>query len=113
MDLFKLFKSNSAGLQPGEIEILRKRKEIIKQLKMAQEKRTIVGITAPCLGQGMFLVGVEEVHQDDQVVDLCPYDMTGTLLELSTVEIANIKNVCAFNAPYKNPLLSNAFSSQR
>ena len=113
MDFFKFFKSDSSGLQPNELEFLRKRKEIIKQLKAAHTKRTIVGITAPCLGQGMFLVGVEGLHQDDQVVDLCPYDMTGTLLEVSRVEISGIKSVCAFNAPYKNPLLSNALASQR
>jgi hypothetical protein len=111
MDLFNIFKKNSSP-SATDIEILKKRKEIVKQLKLAQTKRTIVGITAPALGQGMFLVGVEEVHQDDQVVDLCPYDVTGNLLEVNSLEISGIKNVCAFNSPYRNPVLLDRLSEK-
>ncbi|HEY0655871.1 MAG TPA: hypothetical protein VGD65_22200 [Chryseosolibacter sp.] len=112
MDLFKFFKHNSSVVQEGELEILRKRKEIVKQLKVAQQRRTIVGITSPSLGLGMFLVGVEEVHSDDQVVDLCPYDVTGTLLALSSIEVASIKSICAFNSPYRNPFLASPVAAR-
>lgn len=92
--------------RPG-LHIVKPRKSIQKILQDSVVSSNTVGIYCPALGEGMLLVGVEDVLTDsaEPVIVLKRYDLNGIMLQRTHVALSEIRSVCPFDTKYENPLL--------
>lgn len=80
--------------------------EMLNLLAESKEKGTAVGIYAPVLGKEIFVTAVEDILIDVEItVVLKNYDITGYMLETNKVRLGDIKSVCPFKSPFKNPYM--------
>jgi hypothetical protein len=81
--------------------------EILKHLYESKTHGTVVGISAPILGNGVFLTAVEDIKMinDDHSVQLKGYDVTGYILERNRIRLSDIRAVCPFRSLFVNPYL--------
>ena len=97
--------SNSADLTP--FDFVKNRKAILRELLIAKQSGTILGVYCKAFGEGMFLTGVEHVEISGTrqgYVVFYPYDLSGKLLVKNTIELEEIQMVSPFSRPYRNPL---------
>ena len=89
-----------------ELEFIKNRKSIYRELAVSKEAGTVVGINAPALGDGMFITAVDDIYSTEagDVVLLKPYDMTGHFLPRTQLSLSEIRSVCPLKTPYRNPL---------
>jgi hypothetical protein len=89
------------------IDVITTRKEIFKALVESEENQSIIGITSKDLGEGMFMTSVKEILNDDDdvLIVLNSYDITGYFLEKNRVFLKNITGVIPFKAVFTNPFL--------
>jgi hypothetical protein len=88
--------------------------EVQKCLIESKVHKTVVGISAPILGSGVFLTGVQDIIQTDSdyVIVLAGYDITGYILERNKIRLSDIRAVCPFKSEFKNPYL-HEFTGER
>lgn len=87
------------------IDFVRTKKNILRELSMSRDHKTIVGIYCASFGEGMFLTAVEDIEYlaKDEVIQFYPYDLSGKKLSRTRVQINEIQMVCPFNKVYRNP----------
>jgi hypothetical protein len=83
------------------------RRAILKLIVNTKKNANVLGLYCPALGEGMLLVGIEDISLRDTepVITLRPYDLNGILLQRNQISLSEIRSVCAFDAVYENPLL--------
>jgi hypothetical protein len=81
--------------------------QIYHHLVQSKINNTVVAISAPVLGNGVFLTAVDDITKsdDDQVITLKGYDVTGYILERNKLRLSEIRAVCPFTSMFKNPYL--------
>jgi hypothetical protein len=91
-----------------ELEFIKSRKAILKEINACKISGSALGITCSILGDGMFLTGIEDVYNNgvDYVIILKPYDMSGYCLNRNHLSLNEIRSVCPFKTLYRNPLLN-------
>lgn len=89
-----------------ELEFIKNRRSIYRELAISKEAGTVVGITSPVLGDGMFITAVDDIYTTEAgaVVQLKPYDMSGHFLARTQLSLSEIRSVCPFKTAYRNPL---------
>lgn len=100
------FKQSTESV-PGSFEIIKFKKSLLNALVESRKNGSAIGIYSSALGEGMFVTGVEDIYDDnrDYIVVLKPYDLSGTILQRNTLSLSEIKAACAFDMPYRNPVL--------
>ena len=81
--------------------------EMLEILVDSQVNTTVVGISAPVLGNGVFLTSVEHIHPagPDYIIALKGYDVTGYILERNKIRLSDVRAVCPFKSKFNNPFL--------
>lgn len=102
-----VFKRSQPVSPRSNFEFIKFRKSLFSALSESRKNGNVVGIYAAALGEGMFVTGVEDIYNDhnEQIIVLKRYDLSGAILQRSTLSLTEIKAICVFDMPYKNPLL--------
>ncbi|HEX8037643.1 MAG TPA: hypothetical protein VF490_00770 [Chryseosolibacter sp.] len=89
----------------SSIDFVRTKKNILRELNMSKEHKTIVGVYCTAFGEGMFLTAVEDIEYlaKEEVIQFYPYDLSGKKLSRTRVQLNEIQMVCPFNKVYRNP----------
>lgn len=89
----------------SSIDFVRTKKNILRELNMSKEHKTIVGVYCNAFGEGMFLTAVEDIEYlaKDEVIQFYPYDLSGKKLSRTRVQLNEIQMVCPFYKVYRNP----------
>jgi len=92
----------------GTFDFISKKNQIIKELDFCRKTGALVGVYSKQLGDGLFLVGVEDLVYDikDDLVVFHPYDMTGFELRQRSIRVSNIHMIIPFNNRYVKPNIS-------
>jgi hypothetical protein len=90
-----------------DLEFISEPQQILSQLSESKTKGTVVGISAPVLGNGIFLTAVDDIREQgsDFSITLKGYDITGYILERNRIRLSDIRAVCPFKSTFKNPYL--------
>lgn len=103
----------SGSRNPGQsddtsFDFIKSKKGILKELYISKQSRNLVGVYSPVLGEGMFLVAVEDIetHHKEEIILFHKYDASGHILTRTAVSIDEIKMVCPFNKAYTHPLFT-------
>lgn len=89
------------------LQFLRSRKAILKELVRSRENRTVIGVYAAALGEGMFITSVDDIYVDDteEIIVLKRYDLSGLILPRTELSLSEIQAICPFDLVYKNPVI--------
>jgi hypothetical protein len=89
----------------ASVEFVKRKKIILQELQYCHNKGNLVGVYSDVLGEGMFLLGVEDVIQlqDEELIVFYPDDMSGLPLKRRTIFLKEIKKIVPFNNLYINP----------
>jgi hypothetical protein len=100
--------SSSKELDQSGIAFVKSRKAVISELTSAKENGALIGVYSKSLGEGMFLVGVNDVEIDRgaEVVVFETYEQSGAILSRTRLSVDEIKMVCPLNIRYLNPILN-------
>jgi hypothetical protein len=81
--------------------------QVLRHLEDSKNNNTVIAISAPILGSGVFLTSVSEVIplQGDYIIVLKGYDVTGYILERNKIKLSDIRSVYPFRSEFKNPYL--------
>ena len=81
---------------------------IIKELIRSKLNGTVIGITSPALGAGMFLTAVEDIliEGEKSVVVLKHFDINGYFFSTHQLTLDQVAAVCPFRSKFENPFLS-------
>jgi hypothetical protein len=88
------------------LRIIRQRKTIRESLQESRLTGKVVGIYSAVLGEGMFLVCVDDIAtlNEGEIITFKPYDMNGVLLVRNTIALTEIRSVCPFESFYIDPI---------
>lgn len=92
----------------ASFDFIRSKGKILRELQFCLKEQNLVGIYCPLLGNGMFLVGVENIIADDSglsVITFFPQDMSGHRLARRSIELNEIDLIVPFNNPYVDPMV--------
>jgi hypothetical protein len=99
---------------PPSLKILKHRKAMKDALQESRLTGKVVGVYSPVLGNGMFLVCVEQIllePKNAEKIILKPFDMNGIMLATNELLLHDIKSVCPFDTFYVNPMTLNIKTS--
>jgi hypothetical protein len=98
--------SNENGDSP--MTFVKSKKGILKELIASRDSGNLIGIYSKVLGDGMFLVGVNNIETDTsaEIIVFETYEQSGMILNRTRVSIDEIKLVCPFAKRYLNPILN-------
>src|SRR5688500_265286 len=104
---------NGDRLEMANLEIIKTRSEILKELNSSKALGKLIGVYASSIGEGMFLTGVEDVYKGEKevIVVLKPYDVGGNILQRNYLSLSEIKGVCPFNYLYSHPFIEKIRSN--
>lgn len=90
-----------------DLEFITEPSDILSYLRNSKTNGTVVGISAPILGNGIFLTAVDDIkeHDGDSSIILKGYDITGYILERNRIRLSDIRAICPFQSTFKNPYL--------
>ena len=102
-----VFKRTEPVSPPTNLEFIKFRKSLLYALTQSRKNGTVVGIYSPALGEGMFVTGVDDIYNDnnERIVVLKRYDLSGAILQRTTISLGEIRAICVFDMPYRNPVL--------
>jgi hypothetical protein len=103
------FTSTSARrLDDKSLSFLRSRNSIREGLVKSKMSGTVVGVYSRALGEGMFITSVADIYPDneEEIIVLKRYDLSGLILPRTDLSLSEIKAVCEFQMIYKNPVLN-------
>jgi hypothetical protein len=102
--------TSAKRLADQSLSFLKSRKSIRNGLLKSKDSGTVVGIYSHALGQGMFITSVADMYpdndNDEEIVVLKRYDLSGLILPRTDLSLSEIKAVCEFDMIYKNPILN-------
>lgn len=103
--LFNGKKNTSLTPDRTAFDFVRTRKYILRELMISKQANTVLGVYSKVLGEGMFLIGVEETEASmpEPVITFSPYDLSGKLLKKSCLRLDEIEMVIPFNKAYHHP----------
>jgi hypothetical protein len=92
----------------GVFDIVRDKREIIKELDYCRKTGNLVGVYARSFGNGLFLVGVEEINYGikAELVTFHSHDMSGFRLPQRSILLDDIDMIIPFNNRYVKPDVS-------
>jgi hypothetical protein len=92
----------------GTFDFICKKNQIIKELDFCRKTGTLIGVYSKELGDGLFLVGVEDIVYaiKDDLVIFHPCDMTGFELRRRSIFLSEIHMIIPFNNRYVKPNIS-------
>jgi hypothetical protein len=95
------------------LSFVKSRKAILRELISAKENGALIGVYSKAMGEGMFLVGINEVETDSssEIIVFETYDQCGTILNRTRLSIEEIKMVCPLGRKYVNPVLNKVHSA--
>ena len=91
----------------NNLRFIKSRTDILKALLNSRETGNAIGVYSTGLGGGMFITAVDEVYDDDneQIIVLKRYDLSGLVLQRTNLFLSEIKAICPFEISYRNPVL--------
>jgi hypothetical protein len=91
--------------QDRSFDVFENKNLILKEMEYSAKTRNVVGVYSRVLGNGMFLVGVEEVIEGagDKMIVFYPYDMGGYELPRRILFLDEISSIVPFNNGYVSP----------
>jgi hypothetical protein len=94
-------------MQNIDLAFISEQEEILKVLYESKNQGSVVGISASILGNGIFLTGVDNIIEanDNFIIVLKGYDVTGYILERNKIRLTDIRSVCPFKSKFTNPYL--------
>jgi hypothetical protein len=94
-------------METSELAFISDPEQILPYLEHSKVEGTVVGISAPILGNGIFLTGIEDIRKqgEDFIIVLKGYDVTGYILERNKISLNDIRAICPFKSPFNNPYL--------
>jgi hypothetical protein len=104
---------NSTGkveLRELEVKFIKTQKQILHHIRLCKKSGGLIGVYSDVLGRGMFLTTVEDIEEDElggTVIFFKPYDMSGRILQRSTVSLKEISALCPFNQMYVEPRVND------
>lgn len=103
------FLTNSMLSETGIIsfDFIRSKSKMLQEFQFCLRQRNLVGIYCSLLGNGMFLVGVEDIHfgeNGSSTIIFFPQDMSGHTLARRSIELGEITSIVPFNNPYISPV---------
>ena len=106
-EISRVFKKQPNVLTAGGIELVRGRKHMLDTLIDCHKRERLVGIYSDILGEGMFVTGVHDIYDYDEepIIMLKRYDLSGALLIRETLSLNEIKAVCLFDNCYRHPVI--------
>jgi hypothetical protein len=106
-NLIDAFNSRKESDSPSvmRINIIKLKAEISNVILKARDVGNVVGVYSPALGEGMLLLGIEDVLTDrsEPVIVFKRYDLNGIVLQRTHIGLSEIRSVCPFNCKYENP----------
>src|SRR5687768_3786763 len=90
------------------LNVLHSRDDVFKALLQSKKTKSIIGINSKSLGPGTYMTSVVELvtdQNDDTIVVLQSYDMTGYFFDTSALKLEEIESVIPFTALFENPFL--------
>jgi hypothetical protein len=105
----KIFKKNTPVLSIAGIQLIKSRKLLLDVLIDCCKNERYVGIYSDVLGEGMFVTGVHDIYDYDEepIIMLKRYDITGSLLIRETLSLGEIKAACVFDNSYRHPIIES------
>jgi hypothetical protein len=90
----------------ASFDFIRTKDHMLRELEYCRRASNLVGVYCPLLGNGMFLVGVEQIVTGDDGVLIIfhPSDMSGHTLSRRTLQIDEITMIVPFNNPFVQPI---------
>lgn len=103
----KVFGRRDAIPSSGGIELIKSKKMLLSALINCYKHQTLIGIFSPVLGEGMFVTGVHDIYDynEEPIVMLKRYDISGELLIRETLALTEIRAICVFENAYKHPII--------
>jgi hypothetical protein len=94
-------------MQNIDLAVISDPDEILNTLNESKIHGNVVGISASILGNGIFLTAVENIikTENDHMIVLKGYDVTGYILERNKIRLSDIRAICPFQSKFKNPYL--------
>lgn len=110
----KSFFGKDESLAATPFKFLKDRNGILKTLTESLASGKLVGVYSRALGEGMFLTGVANVEGEGKtkVITFETYDLSGQILNRTSVSLDEIKMVCPFEVQYINPLIGTTKSNK-
>lgn len=101
-------------MQPIELSFISEPDDMLTHLRESARHGTVVGISAPVLGNGVFLTAVDEILKtdNDHLILLKGYDITGYILERNRIRLSDVRAICPFSSKFKNPYLRELTKGQ-
>jgi hypothetical protein len=92
----------------GTFDFICKKNQMIRELDFCRKTGALVGVYSKQLGDGLFLLGVEDLVYaiKDDLVIFHPYDMTGFELRQRSIHLSEIHMIIPFNNRYIKPNIS-------
>ena len=103
----KVFRRADPIMTSGAIELIKSRKMMLDALIQSYKSQTLVGIFSPILGEGMFVTCVHDIYdyEEEPIIMLKRYEISGHLLIRETLSLGEIKAICVFDSTYKHPVI--------
>jgi hypothetical protein len=94
-------------MQNIELAFISDPEQIHAALVESMTEASVVGISAPILGNGVFLTAVDNIikNENDSTIVLKGYDITGYILERNKIKLSEIRAVFPFKSKFTNPYL--------
>jgi hypothetical protein len=95
------------ALDERSLNFLRSRTSIRDGLMRSKHSGTVIGVYSRALGEGMFITSVDDIYpdNDEEIIVLKRYDLSGLILQRTDLSLSEIKAVCVFDMIYRNPVL--------
>jgi hypothetical protein len=92
----------------SDFNFLSTAEDMINALLQSKENGNVIGIISPALGNGLFMVAVEDIILEDPepAVKLRSYDITGFFLDKNVLKLSEIRSVCPFQTIFHNPYIA-------
>lgn len=91
------------------LEFVSDKSEMLRILAASKENNTTVGINSHLLGSGTHITSVVDIlpYDDDILVILKSYDITGHILDRNKLFLTEIRSVFPFSSRFENPFIKN------
>jgi hypothetical protein len=106
-ELTKVFKKNTPVISVTGFELVKSRKLLLEVLIDCRKTERYVGIYSDVLGEGMFVTGVHDIYdyEEEPIIMLKRYDLSGALLIRETLSLNEIKAACLFDNTFRHPVI--------
>src|SRR5688572_6949114 len=83
------------------------RGEILNALQKSKDNQTMVALTVPDIGAGLFITAVDAIIQNENetIIILKQYDITGCMLEKNKFQLNEIVSACSLKSKWVNPYI--------